>query len=97
MRASENGLRPGKPLYKNRWTYSNISSASNIMANQKPFTSKLGRNLTVHTDNGAGVLTTTEGTIYLGSMTRQEFTPKNIRPKMSVPNMVYAIKVEVPQ
>jgi HlyD family secretion protein len=55
----------------------------------------LGQKVTVHTDNGAGGFDQTEGTIsWIND--KAEFTPKTIQTKDERANMVYAIKVEVP-
>jgi HlyD family secretion protein len=84
---------PGKPLYKIA-DLSNIILRVYISGNQLSQV-KLGQKVTVHTDNGAGGFDQTEGTIsWIND--KAEFTPKTIQTKDERANMVYAIKVEVP-
>ncbi|REG86395.1 HlyD family secretion protein [Algoriphagus antarcticus] len=84
---------PGKPLYKIA-DLSNIILRVYISGNQLSHV-KLGQKVTVHTDNGEGGFDQTEGTIsWIND--KAEFTPKTIQTKDERANMVYAIKVDVP-
>lgn len=84
---------PGKPLYKIA-DLSNIILRVYISGNQLSQV-KLGQKVTVHTDNAEGGFDQTEGTIsWIND--KAEFTPKTIQTKDERANMVYAIKVEVP-
>lgn len=84
---------PGKPLYKIA-DLSNIILRVYISGNQLSQV-KLGQKVTVHTDRGDGGFEQTEGTIsWIND--KAEFTPKTIQTKDERANMVYAIKVDVP-
>ena len=84
---------PGKPLYKIA-DLSKIILRVYISGNQLSQV-KLGQKVTVHTDNGEGGFDQTEGTIsWIND--KAEFTPKTIQTKDERANMVYAIKVDVP-
>lgn len=84
---------PSKPLYKIA-DLSNIILRVYISGNQLSQV-KLGQKVTVHTDNAEGGFDQTEGTIsWIND--KAEFTPKTIQTKDERANMVYAIKVEVP-
>lgn len=84
---------PGKPLYKIA-DLSTIILRVYISGNQLPQV-QLGQKVTVHTDNGEGGFDQTEGTIsWIND--KAEFTPKTIQTKDERANMVYAIKVNVP-
>ncbi|PZX58089.1 HlyD family secretion protein [Algoriphagus chordae] len=84
---------PGKPLYKIA-DLSNIILRVYISGNQLSQV-KLGQKVTVHTDSGDGGFDKTEGTIsWIND--KAEFTPKTIQTKDERANMVYAIKVDVP-
>lgn len=84
---------PGKPLYKIA-DLSNIILRVYISGNQLSQV-KLGQKVTVHIDNGEGGFDQTEGTIsWIND--KAEFTPKTIQTKDERANMVYAIKVDVP-
>lgn len=83
----------GKPLYKIA-DLSNIILRVYISGNQLSQV-KLGQKVTVHTDNSEGGLDETAGTItWIND--KAEFTPKTIQTKDERANMVYAIKVSVP-
>lgn len=83
----------GKPLYKIA-DLSNIILRVYISGNQLSQV-KLGQKVTVHTDNSEGGLDETAGTItWIND--KAEFTPKTIQTKDERANLVYAIKVSVP-
>lgn len=84
---------PGKPLYKIA-DLTTIILRVYISGNQLSQV-KLGQKVTVHTDNAEGGFDQTEGTIsWIND--KAEFTPKTIQTKDERANMVYAIKVDVP-
>jgi HlyD family secretion protein len=84
---------PGKPLYKIA-DLSNIILRVYISGNQLSQV-KLGQKVTIHTDNGEGGFDETEGSIsWIND--KAEFTPKTIQTKNERANLVYAIKVDVP-
>ncbi|WP_246581461.1 HlyD family secretion protein [Echinicola shivajiensis] len=84
---------PGKPLYK----IANLSTLIlrvYITADQLAEI-RLGQEVRVFTDNGKGEFKETQGTVSWIS-DKAEFTPKTIQTKAERANMVYAIKVKVP-
>ena len=83
----------GKPLYKIA-DLSNILLRAYITGNQLSQI-KLNQQVKVLTDNDKGGLNETNGTIEWIS-DKAEFTPKTIQTKEERANMVYAIKVKVP-
>jgi len=84
---------PGKPLYKIA-DLTTIILRVYISGNQLSQV-KLGQKVTVHTDNAEGGFDQTEGTVsWIND--KAEFTPKTIQTKDERANMVYAIKVDVP-
>ena len=92
--AEENEMAmQGKPLYKIA-DLSNILLRAYITGNQLPQI-KLNQQVKVLTDNDKGGFNETDGTIEWIS-DKAEFTPKTIQTKEERANMVYAIKVKVP-
>ena len=92
--AEENEMAmQGKPLYKIA-DLSNILLRAYITGNQLPQI-KLNQHVKVLTDNERGGFNETDGTIEWIS-DKAEFTPKTIQTKEERANMVYAIKVKVP-
>lgn len=84
---------PGKPLYKIA-DLSKIILRVYISGNQLSEV-RIGQKVTVHTDNSEGGFDQTEGTItWIND--KAEFTPKTIQTKDERANMVYAIKIHVP-
>lgn len=83
----------GKPLYKIA-DLSTLTLRAYITGNQLPLV-KLNQKVTVLTDDGNGNYQQTEGAITWIS-DKAEFTPKTIQTKDERANMVYAIKVKVP-
>jgi len=82
----------GKPLYKIA-DLSEIILRVYISANQLPQV-KLNQTVKVHTDDGKGGFTETEGVITWIS-DKAEFTPKTIQTREERANLVYAMKVKV--
>jgi HlyD family secretion protein len=82
----------GKPLYKIA-DLSTMTLRAYVSGNQLAQL-KLNQNVSVSTDDGAGGLKTTRGTITWIS-DKAEFTPKTIQTKDERANLVYAIKVSV--
>ena len=92
--AEENEMAmQGKPLYKIA-DLSNILLRAYITGNQLPQI-KLNQQVKVLTDNDKGGFNENDGTIEWIS-DKAEFTPKTIQTKEERANMVYAIKVKVP-
>lgn len=83
----------GKALYKIANT-DTITLRAYITGAQLP-TIKLNQNVTVKIDNGKGNYKNYKGTIYWVS-DKAEFTPKTIQTKDERQDLVYAIKVSVP-
>jgi HlyD family secretion protein len=84
---------PGKPLYKIADLRSILLRAY-ITGNQLPVL-KLNQQVKVFTDDGSGGYKETAGTItWIND--KGEFTPKTIQTKDERANMVYAVKVSVP-
>ena len=83
----------GKPLYKIANT-DTISLRAYISGNQLA-SIKLSQKVTVRTDDGKGGFRNYNGNIYWIS-DKAEFTPKTIQTKEERQNLVYAIKVSVP-
>jgi HlyD family secretion protein len=92
--AEENEMAsPGKPLYKIA-DLSTIILRAYVTGNQLPEL-KLNQEVTVHTDNGQGGFDNTKGQItWIND--KAEFTPKTVQTKDERANLVYAIKVKVP-
>jgi HlyD family secretion protein len=92
--AEENEMAsPGKPLYKIA-DLSTIILRAYVTGNQLPEL-KLNQEVTVHTDNGQGGFDSTKGQItWIND--KAEFTPKTVQTKDERANLVYAIKVKVP-
>jgi HlyD family secretion protein len=92
--AEENEMAsPGKPLYKIA-DLSTIILRAYVTGNQLPEL-KLNQEVTVHTDNGQGGFESTKGQItWIND--KAEFTPKTVQTKDERANLVYAIKVKVP-
>ncbi|MEP0713302.1 HlyD family efflux transporter periplasmic adaptor subunit [Algoriphagus sp.] len=92
--AEENEMTaPGKPLYKIA-DLSTLILRVYISGNQLSQV-KIGQQVTVHTDNGTGGFDQTVGSIsWIND--KAEFTPKTIQTKDERANMVYAVKVNVP-
>lgn len=84
---------PGKPLYKIA-DLSTLILRAYITADQLAEI-QLGQGVRVFTDNGNGEFKEGKGTISWIS-DKAEFTPKTIQTKAERANMVYAIKVKVP-
>ncbi len=84
---------PGKPLYKIA-DLSTILLRAYITGDQLP-ERKLGDKVTVLIDNAEGKYTEYEGTIEWIS-NKAEFTPKTIQTKDERANLVYAMKIRVP-
>lgn len=83
----------GRPLYKIA-DLSNITLRAYISGNQLPII-KLNQEVIVSTDDGKGGFKETQGVITWIS-SKAEFTPKTIQTKDERANLVYAIKVTVP-
>lgn len=83
----------GKPLYKIA-DLTKINLKVYITGNQLPLI-KLNQEVTVRTDDGKGGFKETKGKISWIS-SKAEFTPKTIQTKDERANMVYGIKVSVP-
>ena len=84
---------PGKPLYKIA-NLSQIFLRAYVTGDQLP-TLTLNQEVTVHTDDGQGGFDTAKGKItWIND--KAEFTPKTIQTKDERANLVYAIKVKVP-
>lgn len=84
---------PGKPLYKIA-DLRTLTLRAYITGNQLPQV-KLGQSVRVLVDDGEGDYTENSGTInWIAS--KAEFTPKTIQTKEERQNLVYAIKVKVP-
>jgi HlyD family secretion protein len=84
---------PGKALYKIA-DLSTLTLRAYITGNQLPQL-KLNQNVRVLTDDGQGGMKETQGRItWINS--KAEFTPKTIQTKDERANLVYAIKVKVP-
>jgi HlyD family secretion protein len=83
----------GKALYKIA-DLSTILLRVYISSNQLAQV-KLNQKVKVHTDNGSGGFSENEGTITWIS-DKAEFTPKTIQTKEERANMVYAIKIKMP-
>lgn len=92
--AEENEMAlPGKPLYKIA-DLSSIILRAYVTGNQLPGL-KLNQKVTVHTDNGQGGFDSSQGQItWIND--KAEFTPKTVQTKDERANLVYAIKVKVP-
>lgn len=84
---------PGKPLYKIA-DLSALTLRAYITGNQLPRV-KLGQSVRVMVDNGEGGYSEHDGKITWIS-DKAEFTPKTIQTKEERQNLVYAIKVKVP-
>ncbi len=83
----------GKPLYK-------IADLSNIIlrvyiTNDQLAQVKLNQNVKVFTDDGQGTYKETNGTI-IWINNKAEFTPKTVQTKKERADLVYAVKVKVP-
>ena len=85
--------QPGKPLYKIA-DLSTITLRAYITADQLPRV-KLGQKVKVHTDDGRGGFKEAEGTVSWIS-DKAEFTPKTLQTKDERADMVYAMKIRVP-
>ena len=83
----------GKALYKIA-DLSTIILRAYISSNQLAQV-KLNQKVKVHTDDGSGGLKENEGTITWIS-DKAEFTPKTIQTKEERANMVYAVKIKMP-
>ncbi len=83
----------GKALYKIANT-DTITLRAYVTGTQLP-TIKTGQNVTVQTDDGKGGFKTYKGTLSWISE-KAEFTPKTIQTKEERQNLVYAIKIRVP-
>lgn len=84
---------PGKPLYKIA-NLSQIFLRAYVTGDQLP-TLTINQEVTVHTDDGQGGFDTAKGQItWIND--KAEFTPKTIQTKDERANLVYAIKVKVP-
>ncbi|HRX10282.1 MAG TPA: HlyD family efflux transporter periplasmic adaptor subunit, partial [Draconibacterium sp.] len=83
----------GKALYKIA-DLSTIILRVYISSNQLAQV-KLNQKVKVHTDDGSGGFSENEGTIIWVS-DKAEFTPKTIQTKEERANMVYAIKIKMP-
>ncbi|MFT4521158.1 MAG: HlyD family secretion protein [Bacteroidia bacterium] len=83
----------GKPLYKIA-DLQEIILRAYITGNQVPNV-KLNQEVTVLTDDGSGGFNEEKGTVTWIS-SKAEFTPKTIQTKDERANLVYAIKVKVP-
>lgn len=84
---------PGKPLYKIA-DLSSLNLRAYVTGNQLPKI-KLQQAVKVMVDNGEGGYSEHSGTITWIS-SKAEFTPKTIQTKEERQNLVYAIKVKVP-
>lgn len=84
---------PGKPLYKIADLRTIILRAY-VTGNQLP-SLKLNQQVKVFTDDGNGGYKETNGTI-IWINDKAEFTPKTVQTKDERANMVYAVKVNVP-
>jgi len=84
---------PGKALYKIA-PLDTLTLRAYITGNQLP-TVKLNQPVQVLVDNGNGGYKTTTGTIKWIS-SKAEYTPKTIQTKEERQNLVYAIKIKVP-
>lgn len=92
--AEENEMTAvGKPLYK-------IANLQTIIlrvyiSGDQLSQVKIGQEVTVHTDNGEGGFDQAKGKVtWIND--KAEFTPKTIQTKEERANMVYAMKIEVP-
>ncbi|MFT6036450.1 MAG: HlyD family secretion protein [Marivirga sp.] len=83
----------GRPLYRIA-DLSEITLRVYVSGNQLPLI-KLNQEVTVHTDDGTGGFKETTGSISWIS-SKAEFTPKTIQTKDERANLVYAIKVMLP-
>lgn len=84
---------PGKPLYKIA-DLSTLILRAYLTGNQLPGV-KLNQKMTVLTDDGKGGYLQTQGTL-IWINDKAEFTPKTIQTKNERANLVYAIKIKVP-
>ncbi|MFN7119915.1 MAG: HlyD family secretion protein [Saprospiraceae bacterium] len=84
---------PGKALYKIA-PLDTMTLRAYVTGSQLP-TIKLGQNVTVLVDNGDGGYKQMPGTITWIS-DKAEFTPKTIQTKEERQNLVYAVKIKVP-
>ena len=84
---------PGQPLYRIA-DLSHMTLRVSISGRQLPQV-RLGRRVSVYTDNGEGDMHRAEGTVTWIS-DRAEFTPKTIQTRDERADLVYAVKVRVP-
>ena len=84
---------PGQPLYRIA-DLSHMTLRVYISGQQLPQV-RLGRRVSVYTDNGEGDMHRAEGTVTWIS-DRAEFTPKTIQTRDERADLVYAVKVRVP-
>ena len=84
---------PGKSLYKIA-DLTNMTLRAYITGDQLGLI-KLNQNVTVYVDHGEGAYKEMKGTVYWIS-DKAEFTPKSIQTKEERANLVYAIKIKVP-
>lgn len=84
---------PGKPLFKMA-DLASLTLRAYITGSQLPHV-KLNQQVTVRTDDGQGGYAVHEGTVIWIS-DKAEFTPKTIQTKDERANLVYAMKVSVP-